>query len=141
MQIMSRHGGAAEAEVTSPFSGRTAATTAKLLYSALTQLQVLTGQVMKLPGQFQKGKKSLNILQQEVLPLTEHLHQKYRTRFEKHTAEHEDWRKQKASAWYYVTYNQVEKAREKKQMLLLSFAWVMHDVLCLIKRQAMAGRH
>jgi hypothetical protein len=104
---------------------------------------MLAGQVARLPGQFHQGKKCFNRVQRQIVPLTEHLRLKYRARFEEangeHTADQEDWRKQKASAWYYVTYSQAEKAREKKKVLLLSFAWVMHDVMCLIKSQARAS--
>lgn len=109
-------------------------------------------------GQSLQAKKGS--IEQQILPLTEHLRLKYRKRFDedllqragpqKHTnAQSQHLRMQKASAWYYVTYHhaaddltqdrRLSGGRTRKVPLLLSFAWLMHDVLCLIKRQAQSS--
>ncbi len=49
-------------------------------------------------------------------------------------------KKEKASAWYIVTYDQKYNKEEDELHtfdVLLSFPWVVHDILIEIKRESM----
>jgi hypothetical protein len=117
--------------------------------------QAITGQVLKFHGQQELGKRWFS-LKSLLGKLTQSLWHRYRQIFlhdfpaagdchkhaERVLPESTLAMKQKAAAWYCVAYSQENGVgpgggrKRKRRKHLLSFAWIMCDVMCHIKKEA-----